>query len=326
MPIDPFTPRSFLYSKSGVVIAKAAPYSTAMDWLLAIADRLKPKIRATFLAAVEAARKEIPMAQIEALAAQGRYQEILAILRTEQRMDDLLKGSFVNAISQAMVAAGTSAGPRIPRAMLRSPTVTVELEGLFNLVNPRVTRFLNNYAAGLVTNISHETGRTISSLLGRANEEGLTPKAVARQLRDVVGLRPDQEASLASYRQRLEMSGTLKPDQLTKAVERYAARLLRERTELIARTESMRAANAGQQLAWDEAASRQLLAPDTKRRWLVTKDDRLCPFCAAIPALNPDGVGFSEAFQTKSGQVLAPPLHPNCRCAMSLIIAAPPPL
>lgn len=326
MPVDPFAKGTFLFSRGGVRIEKAAPYSTAMDWLLSIADRLRPKVKAAFLQAVEAARKDVPAAELERLAAEGKYREILALLNAERRMDQLLKGSFAALITQAMSQAGAAAGPKIPRRMLAQPTTPFELEGLFNLINPRVSQFLNNYTAGLVINIGTDTGKAITELLRRANEEGRTPKAVARQIRDVIGLRPDQEKALANYQQRLELAGKMNQQQISKAVERYAKRLLAERADVIARTETMRAVNAGQNLAWQEAEQRELLAPGTRRRWLVTRDDRLCPVCAAIPGMNPEGQRLDEPFQTTMGPVLAPPLHPSCRCAMSLVIAAPPPL
>ena len=64
-----------------------------------------------------------------------------------------------------------------------------------------------------------------------------------------------------------------------------------------------------------------MLPSQTKRVWVLTPDDRLCEICSAIPDLNPDGVGLEETFDTDLGPVLSPPVHPNCRCAVSLEIA-----
>jgi hypothetical protein len=60
--------------------------------------------------------------------------------------------------------------------------------------------------------------------------------------------------------------------------------------------------------------------PATARRvWIVTPDARLRPEHAAIPRMNPDGVGLDEPFRTPDGDFLNPPIDPNCRCGVGLI-------
>jgi hypothetical protein len=76
-----------------------------------------------------------------------------------------------------------------------------------------------------------------------------------------------------------------------------------ERAELIARTETMRASNEGQQEAWDQAVEEGLLTGNEQQEWIVTPDDRLCP--SASPS-------------TASRRHWAAPLKPTVPRAMGL--------
>jgi SPP1 gp7 family putative phage head morphogenesis protein len=78
------------------------------------------------------------------------------------------------------------------------------------------------------------------------------------------------------------------------------------RAEVIARTESMTAANAGQREGWDQAVEAGLLPEDATVSWIATDVDP-CPECEAL-----DGVSRTLDGEYPSGEF--PPLHPNCRC------------
>lgn len=103
-------------------------------------------------------------------------------------------------------------------------------------------------------------------------------------------------------------------------VERRAKQLLGQRATTIARTGTLAAANNGSQETWLQAADAGFIdAQTTRRRFLVARDDRLCPNCKAVPGLNADGVGLTEPFVTPLGLFLVPPLHPRCRCTVRLV-------
>ncbi len=77
---------------------------------------------------------------------------------------------------------------------------------------------------------------------------------------------------------------------------------------------TINALNLGQQLGWRQARDNGLIDDSARRFWIVTPDDRLCPECAAVPGMNPDGVGLDEEFDTPYGPMEGPTLHPQCRC------------
>jgi hypothetical protein len=121
----------------------------------------------------------------------------------------------------------------------------------------------------------------------------------------------------ASTLRALRNKEALSRAQIDKMVARYAERQLKHRAEMIARTETIRAANAGQVESWMQAQE-QGLTGTMRERWLVASDERLCPNCQEIPGMNPDGVVIGGMFQTPYGPIMHPPAHPMCRCSLGI--------
>lgn len=176
-----------------------------------------------------------------------------------------------------------------------------------------------------------------SQVLSDALSAGRNPRVIAQQLRETLGLSPAEARAVETYRAALEggtaaplqralrdrrfdarvRRGDLTPEQIDQMTERYASRYRAFRALRIARTEALRAANQGRAAAWRQYAERSGIGPGGIRRfWLTAGDELVCPVCAAIPGLNPNGVGLDEAYQTPRGEMMAPPdPHPNCRCS-----------
>lgn len=81
------------------------------------------------------------------------------------------------------------------------------------------------------------------------------------------------------------------------------------RANVIARTESMRAANGGQREAWLQAVDSGLLSGRARRTWIATPDEGVCPLCEALDGQTAD---LDGEYPDDGGD--GPPLHPNCRC------------
>ena len=156
--------------------------------------------------------------------------------------------------------------------------------------------------------------------------EGKTTPTIARELRQHIGLLPGQGKQLMAYNNGLIEAGTpqAKVDTLT---DKFAAKLVRRRTTVIARTETAAALNVAADTFF-EAAKDAANLPETalRRFWLITFDGRTCPICRAIPDMNKDGKLFQEPFMTSTGAHMRPPAHPQCRCVVIVrptIIALP---
>lgn len=120
----------------------------------------------------------------------------------------------------------------------------------------------------------------------------------------------------------LDTGKPLTAKQIDDMVEAYARKYRRYRSEMIARTESLRATNAGILESWKQAVDLGLVAEDTLRKtWIIAKDERTCPYCRAVPPLNKGaegmGIPVNQNFNVGGGTyVQMPPLHPACRCTI----------
>ena len=138
-------------------------------------------------------------------------------------------------------------------------------------------------------------------------------------IRPMVGMTTRQAMAAMNFRESLINSG-LTLGRVDTLVARFVRRKIRERAINIARTETLSALNRGVQESWRQARRQGLLTKTAAKTWITTADERLCPICAPLEG---QVVGFDEPFQTSVGELLHPPAHPQCRCAMGLVDADP---
>ncbi len=174
---------------------------------------------------------------------------------------------------------------------------------------PFAEQAADQHAAEMVTAITAETRDALRVLVRRAIAEGIPPRDLARLVRDVVGLSTPQALAALAYRESLTSVG-LSPDLVETRTARYAAKLRRQRAVMIARTEVMRALNAGQDAGWAHAQQAGLLGPSARRVWMTNPKA-----CKACDALHGKTAPVGEPFD---GGIRRPPRHPSCRCTLGL--------
>uniref|UniRef100_A0A6M3K349 Putative capsid morphogenesis protein n=1 Tax=viral metagenome TaxID=1070528 RepID=A0A6M3K349_9ZZZZ len=163
------------------------------------------------------------------------------------------------------------------------------LEGAFDIDNPLVQEFLEDYAFTFAQGINDTTVGSLQAAMSVGMEEGLGMDGIAKLVRDVFD-------NCSKYR-----------------------------SLLIARTETIRASNGAARMAYEQSGVVEGM------EWLVTRDDRTCPFCMSMSGKI---IGLDEVFfdlgdkltvgagKDKSTIVFDyeavehPPLHPNCRCTV----------
>jgi hypothetical protein len=234
---------------------------------------------------VEGAMQAVPV--LELLTLRAAVEEILA--RTAQA------GARIATEAQIVVRLGSSAG--LPVADLAF--------------------WARQRAAGLVVGITEQTRRALRETIAQAITDGLSPPRAAKLVEAVIGLNTVQAGALAKRAAELVERG-VSASRRDAILARYAARLRRQRGQVIARHELQQAANAGRRAQWDRNVRDGLIAPDRwEREWvaIVPSDGRTCRYCqgqdgqrAPINGTYPDG---------SSG----PPGHTLCRCTESLVRA-----
>lgn len=244
-------------------------------------------------------------------------------------------------LRRVRVAKATTAPP--------IPATSVTAAMSFTLLNPSAVSFLQGYSFELITGLTAIMRESIRDVLTQAFRDGLPVAAQARLIRQYIGLTPAQIRAVENYRRLLESGdpGALREtmgralrdarydrtiertvtegarltrQQINAMVDRYVSRQLKYRAEMIARTETIRAANAGQIEAWRQAQQQGYLATTVRQKWIYTNDERTCTVCPQIAEMNPVGVPIGGVFRAPGGAVKQPPdPHPRCRCALGLL-------
>lgn len=200
----------------------------------------------------------------------------------------------------------------------------------FTLTNPYTVEWIADHWTNLVTEMTAPTKETLHRLIAQGVKDKDTVQQVARDMRPLIGLRQDQTDAVQRHFQWLQQPHRLKQpsgewkelraldqDAAAKRAMKYAEQLLRQRAELIARTEIMTASNQGLLHSWMDAKDKGLILPQARRKWKANLVNRTCDRCKAFAGTTATLTGN---FVSRNGEVAkAPPLHPACRCSQSLV-------
>jgi SPP1 gp7 family putative phage head morphogenesis protein len=264
--------------------------------LLGLADRYQIKFRNVLRTAVRIGQA-VSIEKLAAAIRTGNEAAIMAAIPWDDRAEPALRAVLPPLTQELATAAARVAERLLPG----------DLAYRFDITNPLSVKEALDHSSQLVTEIGEETRAGLRLAIANAIQVGQPPLAAARAIRGQVGLRSDQVAALAKLREAGASDAQL---------ARAATRKLREREVLITRTETMWAANEGQRMLWEQGQEAGVISATAQREYVVTPDDRLCPICEPL-----DGklYGVDEQITTELGTVDSPPIHPNCRCTMSLV-------
>lgn len=215
-------------------------------------------------------------------------------VRTQQRQQQQQK--------DATTAPASTAGGLTPRQL--------------TLMEERAAEFMDARGLLLVQQQSQSAQEAMRQVIADGIRQGRGVADTARRLREHVGLNERDSAALARFRRLREANGKANPAAVNKAVEKYRARLIRQRAAVIARTEMTSARERGRLDAWRVLRDTGTLGPATYRRWVALDP---CPICSRLAAQPP--VLLEGLFGNADGAFIAPPAHPNCTCSQELVTA-----
>lgn len=181
----------------------------------------------------------------------------------------------------------------------------------FDEMNPEAVRWARARAARLVAEVGADARAAVRQVIARAHLEGIAPREAAKLIRATVGL-TERDALAVMRRQVRLMEQGRSPEVAQRMAERYANKLHRARALTIARTETMAAANEGQQQLWDQAVAAGHLDPAMRKEWITTPDELTCETCGPM---NGEVAPLDGSFSIGGN----PPAHPRCRCTIGLV-------
>lgn len=213
-------------------------------------------------------------------------------------------------LKTATVAASTSSEqimPTIIKPLFR-----------FDTTNPRINKFISKRTGTMVKEVTNETRKAVKSMVKASFDGGLPPRKGAKLIQDSIGLTERQGKSLVNFQIDLEKKG-IKGDKLLKRVSSRRDKMIRDRTRMIARTETQNAINQGQQEIWNQASEQGLVdAEKTKKRWITFIQPSSAEGCILMDGTE---VGLNDLWPYPDGRLLEVPsdAHPNCNCLFEVI-------
>ena len=303
--------------------------------LLNSADR---RTRKEFLRIIGAQKGVVKLEKLALLFEQGRFPQALALL-------DDMGPAFADAVNEAYIRAGQSTAAVIAAAANR-PLIN------FNSTNNRAVARMSITRGRLIQAMRENEQARLAVTLSEGLKDGLRMDEIARTFRDGLGLTPHQQKSVSNFRRLLEtgdrqaLSRTLRDRrfdptlnrllgadgeglsaaQVDRMVERYEQRFIAHRSNVISRTESVRAVHEGDEDMWQQAVDNGSVRPeDITTRWVTSADERVR---GSHSAMNGQLAEFGQPFTSGNGNQLRFPgdsMAPasdtiNCRCVLDRTI------
>ena len=171
----------------------------------------------------------------------------------------------------------------------------VGISSSWSVSNPVAIQWAKEQVGKRITLINDQTREAIRSVVSESLREGRTMVEIRNDIRKHIGLNRPQSKALENYRIKLQAQG--QPDYVVNAAtSEYRQKLVKQRAEMIARTETSSAWAEGNIASYREAG--------VESKEFSSANDA-CPICAPL-----DG----KTYPIGSDEVVIP-LHPQCRCS-----------
>lgn len=276
--------------------------------------------------------------RIAVAAAQRSSLDIVRAVRTSAYDRHLAQA--IDKLDPVFVAGGEL----MMGQSLRKATLSVS----FDARNEATSQFLRGYKMDLIRQIVADQERSVNATVLNSMIQGKAPKAMARAIMDVVGLTRWQGQQVQAYREQLESldptalqrqlrdkrfdgpvaraieSGeALDGESIDRYVNRYRDNWMRYRAVTIARTETLRAANAGGRAAVQQRlADPELEGFDVVKTWAAKNDEKTRDSHRSMDGQ--EVTGMDTPFTLPNGQPIRFPQDPrapaeeaiNCRCTI----------
>jgi len=291
------------------------------------------------------------------------YLEIADWIRDQNSLSDIeariASGDYFGAIGKIEDAAAKLAATIHQTYVTAGRTEAEWMDGKpaladklirFDETNEHTVRRAKENEYKLVTGYVQEQREKTRAVLTEGLARGANPREMARDLRDGLGLTPNQDQHVRNYRRSLEQAdwsralgyelsddrtdrtvtrlqrdgGGMTSRQVDEAVNRYRTNYVNHRAEVIARTEGLRAANEGSAELMRQAVDRG----DVEAEMLITMwhaGPATLDARGDHQALDGQTIRHGEKFTLPDGTQMAHPGDPaggakhnaNCRCTVS---------
>lgn len=292
----------------------------------------EPLFRRAFTLAIQNITDSFTLNELADLLEAGQFE---LALRELEAASLLLGGAYGESMGNAAREAATFLSTAL--------TVTVS----FDASNTFAVSAIRENTLRLVSGFTRSQREAVRDTIMDGIARGLNPIEQARNFRQSIGLTSTQTGWVRNYRSSLEnlsrdalnrelrdkrfdrtinraiVDGTpLTEDQIERMVNRYRERMIRYRSEVIARTEALRSVHEGVEAMYNQAIQNGQLSPDElERTWVTARDERVR---SSHRELNGQKRGIGETWEAAGGTLRFPgdPRAPGsetiqCRCTLT---------
>lgn len=300
------------------------------------AAQLEPALARELLDAFEAIRRALSPADLGRLIGTESVERLLSETLTDELLEQELSGfraELQNVLREAtrMMASDV---PGMVSSAIRESNIA------FNVLNPNVIEAIRALDTRVMTTLKASIRETVRQTVETGLSDGAGPRAIARQIRDSVGIAPHQQKAIDGFRRALEGGPRsavwqkafdyklrdrrfdrtlaraiearqgLTPDQINRMVAAYERRMLAHHAETVARTAAIDALKAGHRLNWEQAIERGVVErARMRKRWSDSRDSKVRP---THRKMHGEVVHFDETFS--NGQMIPGDDEFGCRC------------
>lgn len=299
---------------------------------------LQPDVAAALLRAFAIIRESISDAELARIIAAGQVDRLFSDALTQSVMDRAFL-AYRTRVRQTVERGFRYTVPDLPKAGKVDGTVAVAFDHLSDNVITAI-RDLDNTG---VSRLKTEVQDVVRAYVENGLRDGAGPRTIARGIRGIVGLAPNQLKSVLNLRRELETSqyasaaerqlldarfNLSKLDALSVSdraaridtiVESYRKSFVAFHAETASRTATLDAYKQGQRLAWQQAQDVGVVPASAHlvKRWVGVMDDRERPSHVAMEG---ETVPIDDPFS--NGQDYPGQGEFNCRCVERVFVAA----
>jgi len=293
--------------------------------------KLEPLVRKAFLEAIDDIKSGAKLTSVQEAVARADWQAALELLRMDESIFSRLDRQIENAFYQGGVYQLAHLGGR--GAALR-----VRFQGR----HERAERWVRERSGRLIRGIIEDQRIAVQDMIWRGLRDGRNPRQTSldligrvqgnRRVGGIVGLTSPHARAVLALRAELSDPATadgyfsrkvrdkrfdgavrkatsegraVSKREIDRIATRYADRLLKWRGDMIARTETIAALNAGRHEGLEQLIDRGEVSRDAVSvAWSATMDGRTRDLHRN---LNGQQIGFGEAFQSQTGARLRYP-------------------
>lgn len=295
---------------------------------------MQPEIAAAILRAFAILRDGLSEAQLARLIASGELDQLLRDFLS----DDVMARAFIPL--RQRIRFGVERQLKYFAADLpKAGKVDGVLAIAFDYLNPRVLDAIRALDTKVIQTLADDVREAVRAYVENGIRDGANPHAVARQIRHIIGLAPNQERAVRNYERALRgtnpnakpgdyklrdrrydtTKGPLTEAQIETRVAAYRRKMVDFNASTNARTAALDAMKLGQRLSWEDAIEKGIVDRDRLfKQWIGVMDDRERPEHREMEKIT---VHFDEAFPEPSGEMIPGESTYNCRCIPRYFVA-----